>query len=119
MKTRFLATILLLMSSFVMSRNYNRNSREVIARSNAVSLAIKNAEVARATNYDDLESYSLTAKEDGVNYNIEVSVTPFNEISYEYDNIAKSINVRVTYNIEGSSQEYVLDTVKGKVSESE
>ncbi len=111
--------ILLLMSSFVMSRNYNRNNREVVARSNAVSLAIKNAEVARAANYDDLESYTLTANENGVNYNIEVSVTPFNEISYEYDNIAKSINVRVTYNIEGSSQEYVLDTVKGKVSESE
>ena len=35
--------ILLLMSSFVMSRNYNRNSREVIAISNAISRTIKNA----------------------------------------------------------------------------
>ena len=111
--------ILLLMSSFVMSRNYNRNNREVVARSNAVSLAIKNAEVARAANYDDLESYTLTANENGVNYTVEVSVMSFSDISYEYDDIAKKINVRVTYNIEGSSQEYVLDTVKGKVSDSE
>ena len=43
----------------------------------------------------------------------------FNEINYEYEDVAKKINVKVTYNIDGSSQEYVLETVKGKVSDDE
>lgn len=111
--------VLLLMSSLVMSRNYNRNSRETIARSEAVSLAIKNAEVARASNYNDLDSYSLTANENGINYNVQVNVMSFSDLSYEYEDVAKKINVKVTYNIDGSSQEYVLETVKGKVSDNE
>lgn len=107
---------LLLVSSYVISRNYGKKSIATIARSSAVSIAIKNAELAKATEYDLLQSYALDIEENGVKYSVNVEVIPFSDIDITYENIVKKINVVVKYNIEGNLYEYNLTTLKGKVS---
>ena len=50
---------LLLVSSYIVSRNYNNSSAKTIARSGAVELAVKNIEMAKITEYDSLTSYNF------------------------------------------------------------
>lgn len=107
---------LLLVSSYIISRNYNKSSMLTIARSNAVSLAIKNIETAKATDYDILQSYTMDVKENDVNYTINVDVIPFDDLDSNYENIVKKINVNVKYNISGNPYEYSISSLKGKVS---
>ena len=106
---------LLLVSSFVISRNYGSKSIENIARSGAISVAIKNVESAKATDYESLTSYSLKVEENSISYDVNVEVIPFDEIDYTYEDIVKKINVSVKYNVEGNSYEYNLTGLKGKV----
>lgn len=106
---------LLLTSSYVISRNYTKRSTTTIARSTAVSLAVKNAETAKSTKYDLLQSYKLEAEENGIKYSVDVEVIPFSDIDPTYENIAKKINVYVKYNVDGNAYEYNVTTLKGKV----
>lgn len=110
---------LLLVSSYVISRNYGKKSIATIARSEAISLAIKNAESAKATKYDLLQSYNINTEKNGINYSISVEVIPFSDIDYTYENIVKKINVSVKYNVEGNAYEYNITTLKGKVAYNE
>lgn len=107
---------LLLVSSYVVSRNYNKNSVETLARSGAVELAVKNIEMAKLTEYDSLSSYNFGVEENNLKYSVNIEVIPFNEINSTYEDIGKKIVVTVSYNIEGNPYEYSLSTLKGKVS---
>lgn len=107
---------LLLTSSYVISRNYGKKSVTTIARSTAVSLAVKNLETSKATKYDLLQSYNLDTEENGIKYNINVEVVPFSDIDFTYENIVKKINVSVKYNVDGHEYEYNITTLKGKVA---
>lgn len=109
---------MLLISSYVISRNYNKQSRTTTARSNAVSIAIKNAEISKAMDFDALQTYENEETENGIKYTVNVNVQDFSDIDkIEYQsNIAKKINITVDYNIEGSSYSYKLTVLKGKVS---
>ena len=107
---------LLLISSYVISRNYNNSSVETIARSGAVELAVKNIEIAKMTEYDSLTSYNFDVQENNLNYTVNIEVIPFDEVNPAYEDIAKKIIVTVSYNIEGNPYEYSLTTLKGKVS---
>lgn len=109
----------LLISSYVISRNYNKKSINTIARSVAVSLAVKNAEASKATKYDMLESYTLDTIQNGINYNINVEVIPFNDIDVYYKDIVKKIKISIKYNIDGNQYEYNMSTLKGKVTYNE
>lgn len=106
---------LLLVSSFVISRNYNKKSILNVARSGAISIALRNIETSKATDYDNLNSYNLIAEENDIKYEVKVDIIPFNEIDYTYQDIVKKINVSVKYNVEGNSYEYNLTGLKGKV----
>lgn len=110
---------LLLVSSFVISRNYGSKSITNIARSGAISVAIKNVESAKATDYEKLTSYNLKVEESGVNYDVNVEVIPFDKIDYTYEDIVKKINVSVKYNVDGKAYEYSLTGLKGKVMPNE
>lgn len=107
---------LLLTSSYVISRNYGKKSVATIARSTAVSLAVKNLEASKTTKYDLLQSYNLDTEESGINYNINVEVIPFSDIDSTYENIVKKINVSVKYNVDGNEYEYNITTLKGRVA---
>lgn len=108
---------LLLTSAYVMSRNYSKRGKTVIARSNAISIAIKNAEVLKSEKYESLSSYTYDENQDGIDYTVNVEINDFNSIdSVKYiSGIAKKINVSVKYNLDGNSYQYDLATQKGKV----
>ncbi len=110
---------LFLISSYVISRNYNKNSMLLTAKSEAISLAIKNIETCKATKYDLLNSYSLVTEKNGVDYNVYVNITSFSELDVSYRNIVKKIDVSIKYNFDGNNYEYNLDTLKGKVKNDE
>ena len=123
------AVIFVLIGAYVMKKKkkeiikpyiYNMNeimgvSDLVVARSGAISIAIKNVESAKATDYENLTSYSLNVEENSISYDVNVEVIPFDEIDYTYEDIVKKINVSVKYNVEGNSYEYNLTGLKGKV----
>ena len=110
---------LLLVSSYVISRNYNKSSVKTIARSGAVELAVKNIEFSKLVNYDELTSYSFDAEENNLKYKVNIEVIPFDEINPTYEDIVKKIIVTVSYNVEGSPYEYSLTALKGKVTNNE
>lgn len=110
---------LLLTSSYVISRNYNKESIKTLARCNAVSIAVKNAETCKATNYDYLQSYDLETDINGIKYLVNVEIIPFSDINSDYENIAKKINVSVKYNVESNDYSYALTNYKGKVNQYE
>ena len=100
-------------------RSEYSKSIENIARSGAISVAIKNVESAKATDYENLTSYSLKVEENRISYDVNVEVIPFDEIDYTYEDIVKKINVSVKYNVDGKAHEYSLTGLKGKVMPSE
>lgn len=108
--------MVLLTSSYVISRNYNKNSAATIYRSAAVEIAVKNIEVIKATNYDSIVNYNYEIENDNVKYNINIEVVDFDKVDKSFDNIAKKISVTVAYNYEGVPYEYTLTTLKGKVN---
>lgn len=106
---------MLLTSSYVISKNYNKSSAGTIYKSNAIEIAVKVVEVLKSTEYDSIQDNSFDIKENDIDYTINVEVIPFNEIDSMYENIAKKIIVKVSYNYEGVPYEYTLSTLKGKV----
>lgn len=102
-------------SAFVITRNYNKNLNENIARSNAISLAIKNIEMALATDYENLHSFTNRQEIDNIDYNITTSVSKYSDIDFTKEDIVKIINVNVDYMFNGESYEFSLKTLKGKV----
>lgn len=106
---------MLLTSSYIISKNYNKSSSVTIYKSNAVEIAVKTIEVLKSTEYDSILNTSFSVKENDIDYSVNVEVIPFNEIDSMYENVAKKIIVKVSYNYEGLPFEYTLSTLKGKV----
>ena len=107
--TIFMAT------AFVITRNYNKNTRLNVARSNAISLAVKCMEMARSTDYDNLNSFNLNEVKDKIYYNSTVSITKYSDIDFTKEDLVKTIKVKVDYMVEGTPYSYEIKTLKGKV----
>lgn len=106
---------ILMATAFVITRNYNKGANEKIARSNAISLAIKNIEMAKATDYDSLNSFNDSVKVDNIEYTVDVSIEKYSDKDFTRKDIVKTIIVNVDYMFNGKSYNYNLKTLKGKV----
>lgn len=107
--TIFMAT------AFLLSRNYNNKVNEKIARSNAISLAVKNIEMAIATDYDSLYSFSNVDNVDNIEYKIDVNVEKYSDKDFTKKDVVKIIKVDVNYMFNGVPYDFKLNTLKGKV----
>ena len=105
---------LLVMSAFMVSRNYDAKKVKTIARSNAVSIAAKNANIALATEYDKLNSFESQEEIDGVIYTVDTSVYNYSDEDLEKEDIVKKVHIKVDYTLNGSPYNFELDTLKGK-----
>lgn len=105
---------LLVMSSFMISRNYDAKKVKTIARSNAVSIAAKSANIALATEYNKLNSFESQEEIDGVIYTVDTSVYNYSDEDLEKEDIVKKIHIKVDYTLNGSPYNFELDTLKGK-----
>lgn len=102
-------------SAFILTRNYNKNVNMYIAKSNAISLAVKNIEKALATDYDNLYSFNDNQVVDEINYSITTNVSKYSDVDFTKQDIVKLIDVQVDYMFNGESYEFNLKTLKGKV----
>lgn len=93
-------------------RNYNEKSRSAMVRSNAIYLAIKAMEVSRAADYDDLISYTYTKEIDSVSYSVDVTVEKQSDNDFTKEDILATINVDVSYSLDGNEQNVNMKTVK-------
>lgn len=107
--------IILLSTSFIIARNYRGKSNDTIIKSNAVSIGIKNAELALAIKYDNLNSFSNVETVDNIAYSTNVTVTKYSDENTLVDDYVKRINIIVKYNISGKDYEFSFDTLKGRV----
>lgn len=105
----------LIVSSVVINRNYQNTAVKNILDSHAYSLLTKNVEVCLATNYDDLNSYTLQDTIDGTTYSIVVNITSLSDQDFTKDDIVKIIDAKVSYMYEGNKIEKNIKTLKGKV----
>lgn len=106
--------LILLMSSYIVSRNYDTKKAINIARSNAVSVATKNINAALAIDYDKLNSFETEETIDGVVYSVDTSIYNYSDENFEKENIVKKITVKVDYSFNGSPYNFELSTLKGK-----
>lgn len=106
--------LILLMSSYIVSRNYDTKKAINIARSNAVSVATKNINTALAIDYDKLNSFETEETIDGVVYIVDTSVYNYSDENFEKENIVKKITVKVDYSFNGLPYNFELSTLKGK-----
>lgn len=102
-------------SAFILTRNYNRNINKMIARSNAISLAVYNMEIALATDYDSLFSKTTTDNIDNIDYSVTTSVTKYSDEDFEKEDLVKKIDVQVDYMFNGENLSFDLKSLKGKV----
>ncbi|MEG2348299.1 MAG: prepilin peptidase [Clostridia bacterium] len=106
---------LFLVSSYIMSLNYQKKSIINIAKSNAIAIATKNIEVSLATKYDLLDSSTTSEKMDNITYMVSTSVSKYCDEDLSKEDIVKKVNVKVEYMVDGKPKEFSLDTLKGKV----
>ncbi len=106
--------LILLMSSYMLSRNYDTKKAVAIARANAVSVATKNINTALAVEYDKLNSFDSEENIDGIVYSIDTSVSNYSDENFEKENIVKKITVKVDYSFNGLPYNFELSTLKGK-----
>lgn len=106
--------LILLMSSYMLTRNYDSKKNIAIARANAVSIAAKNINIALATDYDKLNSFENEETIDEIVYSVDTSVYNYSDENFEKKNIVKKITVKVNYSLNGSPYNFELSTLKGK-----
>lgn len=114
----FVAIILfciVLSSMYIVIRNSTNRSILVNARANAMSVAIKNTEIAKLTDYDSLQSFSKDEIIDNINYHVDIKVSKLSDEDITKQDIVKKIETSVTYNINGKDYDFNINTVKGKV----
>lgn len=102
-------------TSFITSRNYLGKSMDTIARNNAIIECTKNIELALATEYDNLNSFSDTVTLENITYNTNVSVYKYSEEFPNKKDYIKKINAKVEYMLNGQNLEYEINTLKKKV----
>lgn len=111
----FVMFALIMSIIYTTSSNIVNGSVSTISENNAYLLAANNTEIALATNYDDLYSFSNTETVDGITYNISVDVIKYSDIDFSKSDYIKTINTNVTYMIDGTEYEYEISTLKKRV----
>lgn len=106
--------ITLIITSYIVSRNYKNKFLYVNARSNAVKIATDFIELSLAADYEILDSYSKNVTKDNVNYLVDVNVSKYSEEDSTKLDIIKRINVTVKYNFEGTEYIFKLNTLKDR-----
>lgn len=102
-------------SSYMTSRNYLNQSIYSIARGNAVTSCVKNVEIALATDYDSLNSFSRTETVDGITYITNISVYKYSDDFMDKKDYIKKINANVEYMLNGKTFNFEINTLKKKV----
>lgn len=106
---------LFLVSSYIMSSNYQNKALISISKSNAIALAVKNLELSKATKYEDLNSYTTEVTENNIKYKINTVVSSYSDTQIDKKDIVKKIDVVVDYMVDGEYYTFKLSTLKGKV----
>ncbi len=105
---------ILLTTSFIVARNYTNKANNSIIRANAVSVGIKNAEIALSTKYDSLTTFTNVETVENIQYTTTVSVNKYSDENSLKEDFVKKITVSVKYNISGEEYEFKFDTLKGR-----
>ena len=100
---------------YVIIRNNVNKSSILIAKSNAMSLAIENIEIAKLTEYDKLISFSKDERVDNIDYHIEVKISKLSDEDTLKQDIVKKIETIVKYSVNNKNYDFSLNAVKGKV----
>lgn len=106
---------ILMVTSFVLSKNSASINAKNIIESNANMIAVKNMEICLATQYDKLGSYNLQEKRGSTTYSVETTISSIADQDFTKEDVIKNVEVKVTYMYDGSLCEVVLNSVKGKV----
>lgn len=106
---------IILTSMYVIIRNNVNKSSILIAKSNAMSLAIENIEIAKLTEYDKLISFSKDERVDNIDYHIEVKISKLSDEDTQKLDIVKKIETIVKYSVNNKNYDFSLNAVKGKV----
>jgi hypothetical protein len=103
--------IVFLVSAIVSSRNYDSKMASTVIKANAVNIAVKNMEIALATNYDDLNSFSNSETLNNVNYSVTVTVTKYSDIYFDKQDLVKTVEIKVDYMLSGKSQSFKVSSL--------
>lgn len=101
-----------LASSYVTSRNYTNKVTDLIARNNAVDVAINSIEYALATNYDELSSSTKAVIVNNIEYSVDIGVFKYSDEFPDKDDVIKTIVVNVDYTTRGVTNNFKLTTLK-------
>lgn len=104
--------ITLIITSYIISRNYKNRFLYTNVRANAVNIAIDFIELALVTDYDSLVSFSKNITKDNINYYIDVNVSKYSDEDSTKIDIIKKINVIVRYNFDGNENQFLLNALK-------
>lgn len=111
----FVLFAVLIISSFITSRNYVDQSIYTIARNNAISTCVKNIEIALGTDYDALNSFSNVENVEGLQYITSISVDKYSDEYPNKEDYIKKINANVEYVLNGETFNFEINTLKKKV----
>lgn len=103
-------------SSVITARNYTNNSTTLIAKDNAMSVAVNTMEKSLATDYDKLYSSQDKKVINGITYNIDVGVYKYSDEHPDKKDLVSTIEVNITYDFNGQTQNFKLTSLKKKVS---
>lgn len=106
---------IILTSMYIVVKNTINKGVIQVARANALSIAIKNIEIAKLTDYEKLVSFSKEEMVDNIVYTIDVKVSKLSDEEDEKEDIVKKIETSIKYNVNGKDYEFLLNSVKGKV----
>ncbi len=104
-----------IVSALIIMRNSTNKSANTIARSNAVSIAVKNIETALSKDYENLFSTQSSETVDNIVYSVTTNVTKYSDMDTSKRDIVKIIEVNVKYMCNGNAYDFSLRTLKGKV----
>lgn len=93
-------------------RNYSSKSSDSLSRSNAIYLGTKAMEVAKATDYKDLISYTNNFEIDDITYTVDVTVEKESDVDFDKEDLVSVIYVNVSYLSGGEDKSFDLKTVK-------
>lgn len=103
-----------LVSSIISIRNYDSNMIATTAKSDAVNIAVKNMEIALATEYDELYSFSDTQELNSIEYSVTINVIKYSDEFLDKEDLIKTVEVNVDYMLNGKNQNFKVSSLKEK-----
>ncbi len=103
-------------SAIVTMKNYTKSSLDTVAKSAAVNIATKNMEIALATKYDNLDSFSNTQTFNDISYDTTVDVIKYSDENIGKEDVVKKIEVTVNYIVSGEEQSFSVTSLKERES---